>query len=370
MDVIGIIAEYNPFHNGHLYHINKIKEMFPDSIIVLVMSGNFTQRADASIINKWDKTEIALKNNIDLVIELPFEFTIQSADKFAYGAVSILNHLNVDYLVFGSESNDIELIKKIADIQLTNEYNDEVKKLVNSGINYATALSKALEKFNVKNVKNPNDILGISYVRELKKLNSKIKPLTIKRNNDYNSKELTNNITSATSIRQNIKTTNIKDYVPNTTYEYLNNKLYFIEDYFPLIKYKILSDIDNLDKYFGVEEGLDNKIKKVIYTSNNYDELIMNIKSKRYTYSKIKRILLSILIGFTKEDAKRKDKIKYIRVLGFNSKGQKYLNKIKKITSIPIYTNYKKEMELELKVTSIYDINLIKKEISNLIKIN
>ena len=370
MDVIGVVAEYNPFHNGHLYHINKIKEMFPNSIIVLVMSGNFTQRADASIINKWDKTEIALKNKIDLVIELPFEFTIQSADKFAYGAVSILNYLNVDYLVFGSETDDINLFNKIGDIQLNKEYDKEVNLLMKSGINYATALSKALEKFGIKDIKNPNDILAISYIRELKKLKSKIIPISIKRENNYNDKKLSSDITSATSIRENIKNTDIKKYVPSNVYKYLNNKLYFIEDYFQLIKYKILSEIDELDKYFGVDEGIENKIKKVIYSSNSYDELIMNIKSKRYTYNKIKRILLSILIGFTKEDATKRNKINYIRVLGFNKNGRKYLNKIKKEINIPIYTNFKKDMQFELKVTSIYDINLVKKEISNLIKID
>ena len=183
---IGIICEYNPFHNGHLYHINKIKEMFPDSTIILVMSGNFTQRADASIINKWDKTEIALKNNIDLVVELPFKFTCQSADIFAYGAVNILNHLNVDYLVFGSETNDIEMFKEIANIQLSNEYNKKVNELNKKGLNYATCLSKALEYYGYKNIKNPNDILAISYIRELKKINSNIIPISIKRDNDYN----------------------------------------------------------------------------------------------------------------------------------------------------------------------------------------
>ena len=113
MKTIGIICEYNPFHNGHIYHINKIKEMFPDSTIVLVMSGNFTERGDASIINKWDKTDVALNNGIDLVIELPFVFATQSADIFAYGACSILNYLKVDYLVFGSESGDIDMLKNI-----------------------------------------------------------------------------------------------------------------------------------------------------------------------------------------------------------------------------------------------------------------
>ena len=367
MDTIGIICEYNPFHNGHLYHINKIKEMFPNSIIVLVMRGKFTQRADASIINKWDKTEIALKNNIDLVIELPFKYVNQSADTFALGEVTILNYLKVDYLVFGSESGDIELLESIAKVQLSDKYNKLVKKYNNEGINYATSLSKALNDFGYKDIKNPNDILGISYIRELIKLGSNIKPITIKRTNDYNSKELTGTVASATSIRENIKTTNIKKYVPNNVYPYLNNKLYFIEDYFPLLKYKILSEIDNLNIYHNVDEGIENKIKKVIYESNSYEELITNIKSKRYTYTKIKRMLLSILIGFTKEENNNKS-INYIRVLGFRENGKKYLNKIKKEIEIPIYTNFKKEMEFELKVTSIYDINLVKKEISNLIK--
>lgn len=370
MKTIGIIAEYNPFHNGHLYHIKKVKELFPDSLIILVMSGNFTQRADASIINKWDKCEIALNYGIDLVVELPFEFTCQSADLFAYGATQILNYLNVDYLVFGSESNNIDLINSIAKTQLTDEYNKNVKKNIKDGINYATALSKSLEKLGYKNINNPNDILGISYVRELKKINSKIIPITIQRTNNYNDKNLTDTISSATSIRNNIKKVDIKNYVPKLTYKYLQNKLYFIEDYFPLLKYKILSEIDNLSIYFGVEEGIENRIKKVIYNSNSYDKLIMNIKSKRYTYSKIKRMLLCILVGFTKEEAKVRRNINYIRVLGFNKKGQKYLNKIKKEINIPIYTNFKKDMLLELKVTSIYDINLIKKEISNLIKVN
>ena len=229
---IGIIAEYNPFHNGHLYHINKIKEKFPDSRIILVMSGNFTQRADASIINKWDKTKICLNNNIDLVIELPFEFSCQSADIFAYGACNILNYLKVDYLVFGSESGDINYLKDIAKIQLKDEYEKLVKKYLDEGINYPTSLSKALTHFGYDNVDKPNDILGISYIRELIKLKSNIIPLTIKRTNDYNDKSLTDSISSATSIRENIKTKDVKNYVPKDVYKYLKKDLYFIEYYF------------------------------------------------------------------------------------------------------------------------------------------
>ena len=162
MKSIGIICEYNPFHNGHIYHINKIKEMFPDSIIILVMSGNFTQRGDASIINKCNKTKIALNHNIDLVIELPFTFTNQSADTFAFGACSILNHLKVDYLVFGSESDNIDYIKNIVNIEDDKKYQEKVKELLDNGINYPTALSKALKDFNINLSDCSNDLLGIS----------------------------------------------------------------------------------------------------------------------------------------------------------------------------------------------------------------
>lgn len=368
---IGIIAEYNPFHNGHIYHINKIKEMFPESRIILVMSGNFTQRGDASIINKWDKTSIALKNNIDLVVELPFEFACQSADIFAYGAVKILNYLNVDYLVFGSESGDIDMLKNISNIQTNKEYDILVKKYLEEGINYPTALSKALSDFGFDNIDKPNDILGLSYIRELNKLNSNIIPITIKRTNDYNNKDLDSDIASATSIRENINKKDIKKYVPNSSYEYLTKDLYFIEDYFPYLKYKIISEIDNLDIYQTVDEGIENKIKKVIHESNTYEKLVNNIKSKRYTRNKIKRMLLHILVSFTKKEAEKRRDIKYIRVLGFNKKGQDFLSKIKKDINIPIYTNFNKDLEFELKVSSIYSLinneDLTKKEISTLI---
>lgn len=367
---IGIVAEYNPMHNGHIYQIKKIKDMFKESIIILILSGNFTQRGETSIIDKWKKTEIALDNNIDLVIELPFYFASQSADIFAKGSMQLMNYLNVDYLVFGSECGDINLLKNIANIQTSDYYNNNVKKYLKEGINYPTALSKSLNDLGYDKVDKPNDILGISYIRELNKLNSKIIPITIKRTNDYNCKDLDGNIVSASSIRENITKTDISKYVPDNTYKYLNN-LHFIDDYFPLLKYKIISEMDNLNIYQTVDEGIENKIKKVINKSNSYSELVMNIKSKRYTHNKIKRMLLHILVSFTKEEANNNKDVKYIRVLGFNKNGQKYLNKIKKDIKIPIYTKFNKDLEFELKITNIYslinDDDLIKKEIRNLI---
>lgn len=371
MKKIGIIAEFNPFHNGHRYFIDEIKNKYPDSIIILVMSGNFTQRGDSSLINKWDKTFIALNNIIDLVIELPTIYTIQSADTFAYASIKILSLLKVDYVIFGSESNDIDMLKNMAKEQLSDEYNNKVKIELKKGINFPTALNNALSK----KIKTPNDILGLSYVKEIIKQNSNIIPLTIKRTNDYHNKELNNIITSATSIRENINN-DVSKYVPVITNKYLKNNISITDNYFNLLKYKIISEINNLDKYLDVDEGIDNKIKKVIYNSYNFDELINNVKSKRYTYSKLKRMFIHILLGITKEDNLFKE-INYIRVLGFNKNGQSYLNKIKKEINIDIYTNFNKNLENELKITSIYSSifdkeyqeELIKKEITNLIKL-
>ena len=162
---IGIICEYNPFHNGHIYHINKIKEKYPDSSIVLVVDSFFTERGDISVLDKVSKTKIALENNIDLVIELPFAFATQSADIFAYGAISILNKLNCDLLIFGSESNNIEELKKTALTELEDSYNNVVKDYLNDGVNYPTALAKALNFVGGYSINKPNDLLGISYIK-------------------------------------------------------------------------------------------------------------------------------------------------------------------------------------------------------------
>ena len=168
MNVIGIICEYNPFHNGHIYHINKIKELYPNSTIILVMSSSVTQRGDLSIMNKWDKTKLAIEYGINLVVELPFIFSSQAADIFCFASIKILNYLKVDKIVFGSESNDISLLKKLATIQLNdNNYNNLIKKYLKQGYNYPTALSKSLKNISKVNIDKPNDILAIGYIREI-----------------------------------------------------------------------------------------------------------------------------------------------------------------------------------------------------------
>ena len=373
--IVGIIAEYNPFHNGHLYHIEKVKEMFPDSPIILVLGGNFTERGDISILDKWEKTAIAIKNGIDLVLELPFPFSCASADIFAKGAISILNYLGVTDLIFGSESDDIEGIKKLVETELSNsDFDSLVQVYLRMGYNYPTSLSKALEDITGDCFKLPNDILGISYVKAIYSNNYKITPHTIKRTNDYHSKELDNmSINSATSIREALlNNKDIKESVPSITYSYLKDKkIPKLDDYFNLLKYKIIS-CNDLTIYNLVDSGIATKLKKEILNSYSFDELINKVKSKNLTYSCLSRTLIYILCDYTKDMAKEFKDIKYIRLLGFSNKGRDYLNKIKKAVDIPIISKFTREkdkmLEYEYKITKIYSLAFDKDKAKSLIE--
>lgn len=338
MNVVGIIAEFNPFHNGHAYYINKIKEMYPESILICVTSSSFSQRGELSILNKWEKTDIALNNNIDLVIELPYFFTVQSANIFAHASLQILNEFKIDTLIFGSESNDINLLKEYANID---NYEDKLP---------------------------PNDILGVSYIKEIIKNKYNINPITIKRTNEYHDKDNNSSIVSASNIREKFyNNKDIRKYIPKITYKYLKNKKLDNNKYLDLLKYKIINN--NLINYLDVNDELSNKLKNNIFDFNNIDLLIKNIKTKRYNYSKISRMLNHILIGLNKKDTSNIKNIEYIRILGFNNIGKKYLHDVKKKINYPIIYNYNKDYissNYELNATKVYSIitndNIIDKE--------
>lgn len=366
MEIIGIICEYNPFHNGHIYHINKIKEMYPDSVLIACISSSFCERGEISILNKWSKTYIALYNNVDLVVELPFVYSSQSADIFSYGALKMLSCLGVNKLIFGSECNNIKVLKDIANIQLNNdEFDKKVKYYLDKGNNYPTSLSNSIKDFNLGLINSPNDLLGISYIKEIIRNNYNIEPICIKRTNSYHSLDVNSDIISASGIRNLIKSnSDISNYVPS----FVVSNVYKNIDIFKYLKYKILCSND-LSIYQTVDEGLGFRIKKYIDNSNSLDDLVNFVKTKRYTYNKINRMFIHILTSLTKDEAKLD--IDYIRVLGFNDKGKKYLKDIKNNTGIDVYTNYKKIQselfDIELRVTGIYslivgDSSLIKKE--------
>ena len=360
MKIIGIVAEYNPFHNGHKYHIEKVKEMYPDSLIILVINGYFTQRGIISVLSKEDKVKIALDNDVDLVLELPFVFGTQASDIFAYNSIKILNNFKIDTLVFGSESNDVELLKKIVDIQLNDPtYEGLVKEYLQQGLNYPTAMKKALnieEDFN-----NPNDLLGISYIKAINKINSNIKPVTIKRTNSYLDTNDNSDIISATNIRNRLSLNeDISQYIPNYDINLINN--INNENFFNLLKFKILTT-DDLSIYLDVDEGIEYRILDVINDSNSFNELVNNIKTKRYTYNRICRMLIHILIGLSKKDINN-IKLDYIKILGFSNKGQQYLKDIRDILSIPTIINKDSIIyKYELKAAYLYS-EIIKKDIS------
>jgi len=373
MKIIGLIAEYNPFHLGHLYQIKEIKKRFPDSIIIAIVSSCFTQRGEVSIINKWNKTNICLTYGIDLVLELPFFYATQSADIFAKGAITILNKLKIDTLVFGTETDDINILKEMVNIQLNDKsYNNLVKKYLDEGINYPTALSKTIKDILGYEINKPNDLLALSYIKQIMLINKDIETVNIKRTNDYHGKTINSNIVNASLIRKCLlENKDISNYIPN-----YDNKLIYknlnINNYYNLLKYQIINNIDNLDNFLTVDEGIENRIKKYIYISNTWEELVKNIKTKRYTYNKINRMLIHILTNLNKKDVGNID-IDYIRILGFNKNGRNYLNKAKKDIDIPLITNYKENIsklfDLEYKINSIYaivcDNSLVKKEISH-----
>ena len=333
MDAVGIICEYNPLHKGHIYHIKETKKLFPNSTLILVLSGYFLERGEISILSKENKTKLALLYGVDLVVELPFIFGSQSADIFADASIKILKYLGVKHLVFGSESNNIELLKNIANTQETKEYNDKVKKYLDEGINYPTALAKALEI--KEDIFKPNDLLGISYIKAIKNNNADIEPITIKRTNDYHDISSNNKIISASNIRSKLKANeDITSYIPKKVYNLIENLT--LNDLFLFIKYKILTDYD-LSRYLTVDEGIENRLKEKILEADNIDDFIKLVKTKRYTYNKITRMLIHILVGVPKYINKLAN-IDYIKVLGFNKKGKEYLHNLKdtEVALIPI----------------------------------
>ena len=369
MRVVGIVAEYNPFHYGHLYQIRKVKEMYPDSIIIAIISTNYTQRGGFSLINKWDKTRICLNYGIDMVVELPTLYTTQGADMFAYGAVSILNMLHIDTLVFGMECDDVEYLIKAAKTQINNsKYDELVQKYLLTGVNYPTALGNALKEMIGYTTDKPNDLLAISYIKEIIKNNYKIEPVGIKRTNDYHGKEIKSSIVNASLIRDMLdKNMDVSKYVPIETYKCLNMKNF--ENGYLLLKYNISNNENRLYEYLTVDEGIENRILKYYKDCDNWCALVNLIKTRRYTYNKVNRMLMHILLNIKKID---NDKEIYLRVLGFNDIGRNYLKQIKKDIDVikTCKQGINKAIDIEINATYIYslvtgDNSLIEREYKN-----
>ena len=348
MVVIGLICEYNPFHNGHLYHLKKIKEKYPDSLLILCLNGYFLERGEVSIINKYDKVKIALLQGIDLVIELPVLYGCQSADNFALEAIKLLSSLKVDKIIFGSETNNLNYLMKIAKKQQDLK-EEEVKKYLKFGNSYPKSLKIALEDTELK----ANDLLGISYCKAVLNNNPNISLETIKRTNDFNDLLSNEQIISALNIREKIKNNiDISPYLPQISKKYISN--INMDLYFKLLKHKILTDYD-LTKYLDVNEGIENLLIKEIKNSFSYEEFLNKIKSKRYSVNRLKRMLLHINLGILKKDAL--EPISYLNILGFNLNGKTYLNKHRQDFKLPTKVNHNSIIRnYELKASILYDL--------------
>lgn len=365
MQIIGIVTEYNPFHNGHLYQIQKIKEMYPDSVIIVAMSGNYTMRGEISVLDKWNKTNIAINNGIDIVLEIPFIYSNQSSDIFSYAALKMLNEFKIEKLVFGSETNNIDLLSLASSVQIDNKKFDSlVKDFMSKGYNYPSSIGKSIYELTGIKIKESNDILGVSYIKEMLKNKYNIKPISIKRTNNFKTNTKKSNIISAYEIREFLnKNESIKEYVPNNVTPYIKKVDY--EKLFNLIKYKVISEKNSLNKYHLIDEGIENRIYEGVIKCDNYDDLVKYISNKRVTINKVNRILINIFVGLTKEEANNKE-LSYIKILGLSKNGKKYYSKIKKDINIKVCNKFEKDiMNTELKASYLYSIITNDKSIFN-----
>ncbi len=378
MNILGIITEYNPFHNGHLYHLSKAKEMTKADYVVVVMSGNFLQRGEPAIVNKWARTKMALNAGVDLIIEIPFVFSTQDANGFAFGAVKLLDSLQIiDYLCFGCETNDFDTLYPISNFlhDEPQKYKELIKNISKNGNEFPKTRAQALceyhRLFRINGLKkvspselsilltHPNNILALEYIKHLLNLKSKIKPIAIKRMGaSYHQKNIEGKISSATSIRNEIlnnltspKTnpftlkSKLKLTIPLSVFPVLEKELKDGRGPITLGSYQqyIIATLRRMsleDTYriHGVTEGLESRMKKASLKSCTIEQLINLIKTRRYTRTKIQRIILHIMMNLTKEEITIFNKCGplYARVLGFSKKGKILLRSIKKNSFMPL----------------------------------
>lgn len=399
-EVLGIIGEYNPFHNGHLYHIAKSKEETGAQYVVCVISGNFVQRGDTSIINKWAKAKMALEGGADLVIELPTIYSISSAENFAEGAIKILNSLKiVDTISFGMEANDVSILNNIANVLYAEpkEYTTMLAHELQKGNSFPKARENALLMYlnDIKKYANvlsgSNNILGIEYLKTLKRTKSNITPVGIKREKVlYKDQYMVDEFASATAIRRMLMTRQFDDVrksIPKTSYKILGEELkqgHYVLDLFKFEKeilYQLRKmTVEEIKKLPDVSEGLENSIKNAADSCNSLNELINIVKSKRFTQTRIMRILLYALLEIDKKQMETSRKIiPYTRVLGMNEKGKQLISEITKanpkiniVTSVKKYMddnnnkNLKEMLQKDIFATNVYTLGYEKDSWANL----
>ena len=356
MKITGIVAEYNPFHSGHEYQLKMAKKLSGCDCVAVVMSGNYVQRGEPAIIDKFKRAEAAIYGGADIVIELPMPFSCQNAEMFALAAIKELNKLHVDSISFGCENDNVEILQKIAELQLSLRFNNNVKAEIKKGISYPSAMSNALKAVlgnETEAVYTPNNVLAIEYIKSAMKLNLNLEYYPVKRlGMNHNDTEISGQFHSASAIRKFImdgSNTNLK--VTDKSIEvvekfFMEHKKYnTLNNYLDYLYYKIINTED-LHNIYEIKEGLNNKIASQVYKHENIDDLIMSLKSKRYTYSKLRRSLLNILLDIKTVDINKilSTNFDYIKVLSFNNTGRKVIKyaKTNGAKVINRYSDYKK----------------------------
>ena len=368
---LGIIAEYNPFHNGHLYHLNQSKEMTGAEISIVAMSGNFMQRGQVAIADKWKRAEAAIRCGADLVVEIPVVFACNSAPYFAKGGVEILEALGADYISFGSESGNIkELLNISREMELLDDEIEEYVKMgVKNGLSYPRAREEAVKEMigdeAAELINNPNNILALEYIKNIE--TSEI--ITVKRQGPgYNDLDVTDELASATAIRYLMEEKeDVCGLMPKESASVILKCTRPSEELlFKMICQKALtSNSIDLDGVCAGGEGLGNKLKNCIRKVSSYQELVEELKSKRYTRTRIERFLIQVLLDL--KDVEEAEN--YIRVLAFNKKGSAYLKSIKKtgICELPIITNINKELDAYPEIEETVEKDILATDIYNLL---
>lgn len=374
MSVIGIVCEFNPFHNGHKYLIDSVKT--ENDIVVAVMSGNFIQRGEPAIFPKETRVKAALLSGIDIVLELPFVYASASAEFFAFNAVKILSDFGCDRIAFGTENADVESLNKAVDILMKDDFNDEVKKYYNDGVSFPVARQMAFDKFNINcDISTPNNILAVEYIKAIRKLNAKIEPITVNRKGaGYNDTNAVDEFASATHIRQLIyNNESFEKYIPDYLLDLYNEDIkkgkYVSTDKLDLAAFSILRSKlgENLTDIANMGEGLDNRIKSAVKNNTQLSKLYDEIKTKRYTHTRIKRAVLSTILDVKSTDLEIAPP--YCRVLGFNTKVSSKMGELAKNSKLPfvaVYSdivnisseNANRVFELENKSTDFYNLIL------------
>ena len=361
--ICGIIVEYNPFHFGHAYHIRQSVELSGCDLLIAVMSPNIVQRGEFAVIDKKRRAYCALNQGVDLVIELPSIYVLQKADIFAWGAIRLLDRCGITDLCFGSETNDIDYLSRLAD--LTFDF-DRLKEELKTGVSYPGAVSRLVDRLY------PNDILAVAYLKILSDY-PQIRSHILQRTNTYKDREINDEYASATAIRHNLhnKDIDLHKYTPLADdLSRFNNDL---SRYYDLIRYSLMtSSSEELSSYLLVDEGIENHLKSQVQTTENYDDFLHNCVNRRYTTSRIQRTLMNILLKVPKSSKNDLEINSGLRILGFNDKGRDYLKTLNKKEvpySVKFKDLYPPQKDLEYRIAQLYqmyyqDKSLLKNELS------